>query len=357
MNSQDILVTRLHNQQLANPTMTTPVEIVKWLGAVQAQDYAAAKWSLGLRLQHETDEQIEDAFNKGEILRTHVMRPTWHFILPEDILWMLELTAPRVRMLLNHYDRKLEITDPFLSTCFDIILKSLRGSNFLTRLQLAEELAKHNISASGQRLGHITAHAELAGLICSGPRISKQFTYANVTERAPNAKRLSREASLALLATRYFQSHGPAQVKDFAWWSGLSMKDAQEARTRVPSLASHEVDGKTYWSIKSLVKPAKQRGLFTSIFDEYTIAYKDRSDMSDERHVEKFISMGNALTGVMLFDGRVMGTWKRELTKDSVEIKFSPLSSITTDEKESFATLVMRYTRFVKKEHSTITYV
>lgn len=357
MNSHDILSTRLSNQKLAQPTMTTPVEIVKWLGAIQAQDYPAAKWSLGLRLENGSDEQIEEAFNKGEILRTHVMRPTWHFVLPEDILWMIELTAPRVRTILSHYDRKLEITDQFLSKCFDVILKSLRGGNFLTRLQLAEQLKKHGIEATGQRLGHITAHAELAGLICSGPRIGKQFTYANVTERAPNAKRLSREASLALLATRYFQSHGPAQVRDFAWWSGLSMKDAQEARTRVPSLAAHEVNGKTYWAIKSLVKPAKQRALCMSIFDEFTIAYKDRSDMSDERHVEKFISMGNALTGVMLFDGRVMGTWKRELKKDTVAITLSPLRPITKDEKDSFATLAQRYARFVNKEHIDVQYL
>jgi len=359
MNSSDIRTIRLHNQQLAKPTMTSPGEIVKWLGAVQAQDYAAAKWSVSLRLQNVTDKNIEEAFNKGEILRTHVMRPTWHFVLPEDILWMLELTAPRVRMSLSHYDRKLELTDQFLSRCFDVILKSLRGGNFLTRLQLSEQLAKNNISATGQRLGHIMAHAELSGLICSGPRIGKQFTYANLTERAPNAKQLSREESLKTLATRYFTSHGPAQVKDFAWWSGLSMKDAQEARMRVAALTSRDVNGKTYWFISEgkEKKAVDNRAFFMSLYDEYTIAYKDRVDISEERYVEKFITMGNALTGVMLFDGNVIGTWKRELSKDSVALTLSPLRTFTSDEQGGFAQMAERYKTFLGKSSVSITYV
>lgn len=349
MQSADILAIRFRNQQLIRPTIKTPTELIRWLGAVQSQEYPGAKWSLGARLPDATDTSLDEAFNNGDILRTHVMRPTWHFVLPEDILWMTELTAPRVRTFLKPYDRKLEITDQFLSTCFKIILNALRGGNYRTRLQLSEELEKQHIEAKGQRLGHIMAHAELAGLICSGPRIGKQFTYANLTERAPNAKQLKREEALTLLARRYFQSHGPAQIKDFAWWSGLSMKDAQEARVRLPGLTSEEVQGRTYWSFShSKTMPhAESSAFFLSIYDEYSIAYKDRTDMSEEKYIEKFISMGNALTGIMLLDGKVMGTWKKELKKDTISITLSPMRSLTTSEKELFISFADRYKTFL----------
>jgi hypothetical protein len=96
MTKQDIAKQRLHNQRVENTNLKAPSDVVAWLGAVQAQDYAAAKWAIGLRSQHVTDVDVEQAFTNGKILRTHVLRPTWHFVTPEDICWLLKLTAPRV---------------------------------------------------------------------------------------------------------------------------------------------------------------------------------------------------------------------------------------------------------------------
>lgn len=172
----DIPRLRLRNQHLSHPTFKNASEVVRWLGAVQAQDYAAAKWSLGLRLESATDEEVEKAFNHGEILRTHIMRPTWHFVMPEDIRWMLKLTSPRVKALLGHYDRTLEITEKILSKCHAVFTKALEGGKHLTRAELAEQLEKDKMATRGQRLGHIVMHAELDALICSGPRIGKQFS-------------------------------------------------------------------------------------------------------------------------------------------------------------------------------------
>jgi hypothetical protein len=174
----DVARQRLHNQSLDRPRFESPWEVVSWLGAVQAQDYAGAKSALGLRMKRATDAAVEDAVNRGAILRTHVMRPTWHFVTPEDIHWMLELTAPRVRAVLAHYDRKLELTERLLSRCRWLMEAALRDGEPLTRAELAERLEREGVQARGQRLARIVMHAELDGLICSGPLRGKQFTYA-----------------------------------------------------------------------------------------------------------------------------------------------------------------------------------
>ncbi|MCI0440562.1 MAG: winged helix DNA-binding domain-containing protein [Chloroflexi bacterium] len=348
-NPGDVARLRLNNQLLAGNKSLKPGEAVQWMGALQAQDYAAAKWSLGLRMQNADDEDIENAFNDGAILRTHVMRPTWHFVMPEDIRWMLELTAPRVKSLLAHYDRRLELTRELLSRCGNTVTRALQGGHYLTRAELASCLEENGIEARGQRLAHIVMHAELDGLICSGPRRGKQFTYALLDERASECKQMSRDEARATLALRYFSSHGPAQLKDFAWWSGLSASDAQEALDSVASMLAFEtLDSKTYYFPPAQgVAPESPAAFLLSIYDEYTIAYKDRGDISDGRDIERMISMGNALTAVMIMNGKVAGTWKRVLKRNTVEIALQPFRELSESEKEAFESEVARYGKFL----------
>lgn len=351
MQNMDIVHHRLDNQRLSKPAFRKPSEVVGWLGAVQAQDYAAAKWALGLRMRQATDATIEKALNEGSILRTHIMRPTWHFVLPEDIRWMQALTAPRVRALMAHYDRKLELTDAVLSQCHRVTARALEGQNYLTREELAERLKNNGIPARGQRLAHIVMHAELNALICSGPRRGKQFTYALLEERAPEARKLSQDEALAKLALLYFTSHGPAQLKDFSWWSGLSARDAQAALNSVQSqLAEETIDHKTYWFFPQnhVVKPATPTAFLLSIYDEYTIAYNDRSALASGPYAATMRQMGNALTAVMILDGLIVGTWKRELKKDKVLVKLSPFRSLDKDEHEALAAAAGQYGAFVE---------
>ena len=172
--------------------------------------------------------------------------------------------------------------------------------------------------------------AELDGLICSGPKRGKQFTYALLDERVAESERLDREQALEKLALRYFTSHGPAQLKDFSWWSGLAEKDARSALDRIKSgLNQVELDKKTYWfpHHSETAIPNAPRALLLSVYDEYTIAYRDRSDISDARDIERMISRGNALTAVIVLNGRVAGTWKRATKRDSVEIRLNPFRS------------------------------
>jgi len=350
MHSSDIAHARLENQHLTGAKFKTPYEAVSWLVAVQSQDYFAASWSLAQRIENATDEVINQAFNDGKILRTHVMRPTWHFVAPEDIRWMLELTSPRVKQLMKHYNHKLELTDAVFAKTTAIIVKVLQEKKHATRQELKTALTKAGITTDVQRLGHIVSWAELDAVICSGPRIGKQFTYALLDDRAARTKKKTRDEALAELAKRYFRSHGPAQLKDFAWWSGLTIKDAQEAISMVKSQFSEEIiDEKTYWLKETKAIKQKSLGAFLlSIFDEYTIAYKDRSTLGGEKYFERIISQGSALTGVIIFDGKIIGTWKRVIKKNNVEIILAPFEKLDTRQTEALKKAAETYSAFIR---------
>ncbi|MCI0695378.1 winged helix DNA-binding domain-containing protein [candidate division KSB1 bacterium] len=357
MNSSDIAPARLSNQLLGKKKCKTPGEVVAWLGAVQAQDFAAAKWALGLRMQQATDNDIENAFNDGAILRTHVMRPTWHFVVPPDIRSLLALTAPRVHAINAHMYSKLELDDDLLSRCHAVFTKALRGKKFLTRSELANHLAENRIKAAGLRLAYMIMHAELEALICSGPRRGKQFTYALLEERAPQTKKLRRDEALAQWTLKYFIGHGPAQLKDFAWWSGLTLQDAQQGLDVAALQLAHEIiDGNTYWFSPNAktAKPKTPAALLLSIYDEYTIAYKDRSALGGEQYSEGLLAMGNALTSVLILDGKIAGTWKRVIKKGKVEITTNPFRSLRKEEREAVKAAAFGYGEFLEMP-STLT--
>jgi hypothetical protein len=350
MNASDIPLLRLRNTGLIGSPFSSAAEAVSHLGAFQAQDFSAAKWGLGLRIGGSTDADIEEAYNKGAILRTHVMRPTWHFVVPEDIRWMVDLTAPRVKAVLAHYNRKLGLDDALFAKSNDTIVGALEGHAHLTRQELRAVLADKGITTDVQRLAHIISWAELDGLICSGPRRGKQFTYALIEERVRKAENLSREQALARLALSYFTSHGPAQLADFAWWSGLASEDAKAGLDSIRSkLEQATIIGRTYWypPHPDTALPDSPSAFLLSIYDEYTIAYKDRKDISGARDVERMISMGNALTAVIIVDGRAAGTWKKSLKKNTVEIRLNPFRTLSTGEREALEEEVTRYGEFV----------
>jgi len=350
MNASEILKLRLKNSGLSNSPFRNARQAVSHLGAVQAQDFAAAKWALGLRVKNSTERTVEKDFNEGTILRTHVMRPTWHFVTPEDIRWMLELTSPRVKSFLAYYNLKLDLDDALFAKSNASIVRALQNRSYLTRQELKTVLEGIGIQTSVQRLAHIIVWAELDGLICSGPRRGKQFTYALLEERAPKAKKLLREEALSNLAISYFTSHGPAQLTDFSWWSGLSVKDARIGLELIKSKLKHAtLDGKTYWFFaRTKVASSKSLSAFLlSIYDEYTIAYKDRSDLSEARDIERMISMGNALTSVIILNDKVAGTWKRTLKKNRIEITLSPFRKFNKSEQRALKSEAARYGKFV----------
>ena len=350
MTNLDIAHQRLHNQHISGTPFEKPEEVVRWLGAVQAQDYLAAQWALGLRLHGFIDADIDQAFAAGTILRTHVMRPTWHFVLPEDIRWMLELTAPRVKKLMAYYDRSLEVDNKLIAHSNTVLAKALEGGKQLTRSQLVPILSQAGIDTTNlQRFGNMMMHAELDAVICSGARRGKQFTYALLDERAPQAKMLNRDEALAELAKRYFTSHGPATVKDFVWWSGLTVADANAGLELVGSQLLHEkVDNQTYWFADS-ASPARSKDAYLlPCYDEYTVAYADRSALFDKQHKSKLDSRANVLFNyAIVVDSQVVGTWKRRFSKGLVAIALNPFIPLNAEQSEAVHAAAQHYGEFL----------
>jgi hypothetical protein len=310
-----LLETRLGNQRLnAGATVNGDLRpLVAWMGAVQAQDYVGAAWALALRTRGLTLEAVDRAFAAGEILRTHILRPTWHFVAPADIVWLLELTGPRVKTLLRTRDHRLALDTRVYTRSRSIIERALEGGRQLTRSELAGALRKNRIEAAGQRLAHIVMHAELEGVICSGARRGVQFTYGLVAERAPGARTLPREEALATLATRYFQSHGPATIKDFAWWSGLTMADARAG------VESAKVQSQV---LKAPPPLGCARGAHYLLpnYDEYLIAYRDRGGFLDPARPSLVLGPAMEYPHQVVLDGRVAGSWRRTMTKASARV-------------------------------------
>lgn len=354
MTHLDIAHWRLHNQGLATASFENPVEIVQWLGAVQSQDYAAAKWALGLRVRDATDEAIEQAFDAGAILRTHVMRPTWHFVAPADIRWLLALTAPRVNAANAYQYRTLELDDATFARSNDALTKALQGGKQLTRTELQSVLKQIGIAADNLlRFTCLIMRAELDGIICSGARRGKQFTYALLDERVAPARTLERDEALAELSRRYFTSHGPATLQDFVWWSGLTTTDARSGLEMVTSQLSQEtIDNQTYWFAPSAppAKDCSQKAYLLPNYDEYTVGYTDRSAAVDMERTKHLDPRGNVLfSHTVMIDGRVVGTWKRTLTKNAVTLTTNLLTPLSEAETHAFSAALDRYSAFLGK--------
>ncbi len=352
MNILDIAHQRLLNQHIAGTPFEKPADAVAWLGAVQAQDYAGAKWAIGQRVQGATDAAMDQAFANGTLLRTHVMRPTWHFVTPADIRWMLQLTAPRVNAVNASYYRRHALDDAVFLQSNAVLAKALQGGKQLTRAELASALQQAGIATGDVlRLTFLMIRAELDGVICSGARRGKQFTYALLDERVPQTKTLERDEALAELTRRYFTSHGPATLQDFVWWSGLSTADTRAGLEMVTSHLVHEVvDGQTYWFSQQTLfaKDLSQTTYLLPNFDEYTVGYTDRSALFDVLRTGMVTPSANvALNHTIVMNGRIVGNWKRVLKKDAVVITPYAFSAFTDAEHQTFTTAAHHYGKFL----------
>jgi len=352
MNNSGIAYRRLHNQGLSKILFKDARDAVSQLGAVQAQDYAGAKWALGQRLKDSTDAELDQAFADGSILRTHLLRPTWHFVTPEDIRWLLKLTAPRVHAVSAFMYRQVELNKAVIKKSYDLLEKTLGGNKYLTRTELGSVFEKAGIPATGVRLAHIMMSAELDGIICSGPRKGKQFTYALLEERVLPAKVISRDEALAELVQRYFPSRGPATLQDFVWWSGLTTTDARNGIEMVKlKLQSEEIESRVYWFAESTPSRKEQTMIAYLLpnYDEYIVGYTDRSDIHDTSYDKKLDSRGNVLfQNTLVINGQVTGTWKRTLKKNEVIIELTSFTKLTKAESLAVIDAIERYGKFLK---------
>ena len=340
---------RLARQGLTGPAKGSAAAVVRALGAVQAQEFVPAQWALALRLRPgATLRDTLCAHDRGRILRTHVLRPTWHFVSPRDIRWMLELSAPQVHRAMAPYDRRLGLDPPLLTRAAGVVERALGEEGFLTRAELGERLGRAGIAASSWRLGHMMLWIELESVVTSGPRRGAQHTYALLADRAPGAPRLPRDEALGELARRYFTSHGPATVQDFMWWSGLKAPDARRAMD-IARPRRTEVDGRAYWMVGRAPRAVRRaRAFLLPIYDEYTVAYRHRGAVPAGPAMARSPRGGYVrFQHAVVIDGQVAGTWRTAPRPGGGAVDVVPLRRLTREEARAVALAVRRYECFI----------
>ena len=353
----DIVRRRLENQRLVSRTFKDPVEVVRALGAVQSQDYPRAKWALAQRTRGKlTEPDVERVIASGAILRTHVLRPTWHFVLPEDIRWMLTLTAPRVAAAMAYHSRWLELDERVCRRSNKAIERALRDGAALTRAELAAVLRQAGVEVSTQRVWHLLIQAELDRVVISGARRGAQFTYAAFDALVPAAPARDRDDALQELARRYFATRGPATLQDFAWWSGLTVADAKRgAEAAGASLKRETYDDRVYWSASG--RSSKLRRVrvahFLPNYDEFFVGFRDRSAFSERlRRVSPSHRVDALMGHILCIDGQIVGGWRRTLSKQ-VNVELRMLVPLTAAERKLVQRARVRFSAYLGSSAKT----
>jgi winged helix DNA-binding protein len=352
MKPLEIARRRLRNSRLTGRGFTTPDEAVGWHLAMQAQDYGPAKWSIGQRSTGLTDQDLDEALAAGSIIRTHVLRPTWHFVARDDLRWLLALSGPRVQQGTAGRYRELGLDARTRARAEKVIVSALEGGNRLTRKEIAAVLDDSGIDRSGQRMPYFLSHCELEAVICSGGLAGKQQTYALLDERVPKGRRLDRDEALVELVRRYLTSHGPATVKDMSWWSGLTMTDLRRALELLrEEVASETVDGMVLWSLASddsLPRAARDAHLLQT-YDELGVGYTESRFLGDPSAERARAAWGDRTypSGVFLLNGRVGGHWRRTIERGSVRVEVHPYQEPKRADVKAIEIAAARLGRFL----------
>ncbi len=313
---------RIARQRLEPGTRRTPDEIVRWSGAVQAQDYPLACWSVGQRTGGSPCASVTQAVAAGEVLRTHVLRPTWHFVAREDLRWMLALTGARVKARLVPFDSRGGLDPETVRRGVKAVAAVFRDGGHRTREEVASALkARRAPQLSGWALGHVLMHAELDGVLCSGcPKGSKQ-THALLDERAPSLDYPTGDEALALLARRYFQSHAPATERDFRWWSGLAAAASRRAIAALGTeLSTARVADLEFIEWRDPVAGASAGAHLLQPFDELVVAYSESRGLLDLAGAVANRKPEGLLSRTVLVNGQIVGRWRRASSPQSFAV-------------------------------------
>ena len=355
----NIALTRLANLGIANPTFAKPGAVASWLGALQAQDYSGALWSIGLRMASATEHDIEAAIADHTIVRTWPMRGTLHFVAANDVRWLLALLTPRMIAQAAGRYRQLELDEATFARSKELFAKALQGGKQLTREEMQQLLEQANIATAGQRGYHLLVRAAQDGLICFGVPRGKQQTFTLLDEWVPPTPGLARDEALAELTRRYFASHGPATLQDLMRWAGLTMA---EAKTGLAGAGKHlrqeTIEDRVYWMSRDL--PDLNNGIKATYllpgFDEYLLGYSDRSAVLDPAYAQRICPGGNGVFNPTIviasgvpeaIDGKVTGTWKRTFKKGAVVIEVAPFRPLTPAENHAVSTAAEQYGEFL----------
>ena len=330
MNRKEIIQLRLFNQGLSTNCFEKPDEVVAHFGVIQAQDYLMALWAVGLRIKSPNRSAIENLINSGEIIRTHILRPTWHLVHQKDIRWMLELSAPNVKKATQYVDKKEGLTDELFLKAWKIIEQKFREIDNLTKEDIMVYLSEQQITVGNLLATQIIIRAELEMLLCNG---EKKGTYALFEKRVPMTGKISKVEAITKLTQLFFKSRGPATLKDFAWWSGLSLGDAKIGIAELDKRLEYFIfnDLKYYYfKIESNI-PQKTTFALLPCYDEYTVGYSEGRDIVLPTDLDKS-KIGNGIfKSIILSENEIVGTWRKSKKSPYFEIQtFSDNKEILT---------------------------
>ncbi len=350
MTLYDIPQLRLANQKISSTAFTTPEEVVSWMGAMQAQDYLMSLWAVGLRTKNCTEKDVEQAIAKRKIVRTWPMRRTLHFVAAEDVHWMVRLSSERIIKTYAAHMPQLGLSEEVISKARKIVIKALEGGKCKTRDEIYRLFGEEKIPTDQSRGIHILWRLGQEAVVCFGPREGKQQTFTLLDEWVPKKRLLARDEAIGSAVLRYFTSHGPATIADFSWWSGLTMTDAKNGITSVKSkLVEEVIDGTSYWTGVSFGKAPKADGTYLlPSFDEYFISYKDRIAVIDPKHIpEVNRGLNGMFNPIIVVDGQIVGTWKREIQRDALIVFPHSFTSFSNADQNTIATKVQHYGVFL----------
>ena len=353
MTDSDVARLRLLNQQIGAVRFAKPGDVVQWMGAIQAQDYRAGLWAVGLRTRKANEQSVEQAIAQKKIVRTWPMRGTLHFVVPSVVRWMLKYLTPRIVSRASFRFKQLRLDVDTFARCRKIIADTLRQKKSMTRESIYALLERNKISCAGQRGIHILWRLAQEGLICFGAHEGKHPTFVLLDEWIGETKLPPREEAIASLAKQFVASHGPVSLKDFSWWSGLTMTEARSALEDVKdSFASELVNGQTYWfAANTKLAPAADRNAFLlPAFDEFLVGYKDRSAAIDSRHARKALPGGGILNPTVVVDNQIVGTWRRTIAKENIVIEITHFRTLTKDDEQDIGAAAGRYGKFLGKK-------
>jgi hypothetical protein len=343
---------RMATLRLTGEPFNSPTAAVGGLLGVQAENHPQASWAVATRTRGVTEDAFRRLFDEGEILRTHVLRPTWHFVLPADIRWLLELTGPRIRTMLRQVQRSAGVDDAMLERSAEVIVDALSGGTHLTRDQLGARLGDAGFPTDDGRLGVHIYHAETSALICSGAIRGTDHTYALLEERAPGAPRFDRDEAVTELVRRYFSGHGPATERDLSYWASMTLTDIRAGLAAAGEDLEHmEHDGRTFWFTgppPATDAAPEPRGHLLQILDEYHNGYQDSRDVLD---VAGIVPSGRAAnTGMALVDGQMVGGMRRTVRPGGVTFDVNLFRDLPPDERSVLEAAAARYGDFLGRE-------
>ena len=350
MQDLDIARWRLRSQRLVSPYADSAHEAVGSLLAVQAENPSQAAWAVASRTSDRDQAELAALLDDGAVLRTHVLRPTWHFVQAEDIGWLLDLTGPRVRRVTGQQLHDTHgLDERSIDHAVTAVMEALANRGQLTRAQLADELRERGVQGGRQMLMILLAHAELDGLICSGRVAGGEHTYALMDERVPVSRRLGRTEALAELALRYFTGHGPATERDLAYWATLTLTDVRAGLQQVRDrLGSFQHDGRTFWHAPGNAPggPQEPAAHLLQILDETYRGYQDSRWVLDAAgHVPR---TRESAVGMALVNAQLLAAMRRTIAHDHVQFHLRPYQALTPLDIEALDQAASRYGEYLR---------